>query len=426
MTGALSLGIDLGTSGIRSAVLDGSGEVLSVAHGTYPAIDPDRIDANAWWVGATDCLQAQIDALKAKNIDPHEIGRIGIDGTSGSMVLTDAMLRPVTRALMYNSDGFLAEAAAIDRYAPDPHITRGSNSAAARALRLVSEDREKAAKHLLHQADFIAAKLIGRGAFSDYNNTLKTGFDPELGDWPEWFDAVGLPRRILPEVLPAGTAVQQIDPSVAKAIGLSLDTIIHVGTTDSIAAFLAAAPLMIGAAVSSLGTTLAVKMLSETRIDAPEIGLYSHRLGDGWLVGGASNTGGGVLASLFTVEQLSQLSMRIDPSKPSPLHYYPLLSAGERFPINDPMLAPCMKPRPEDDAEFLHGLLESVARIEARCYAEIAARGAQQPTLLVTAGGGASNDVWTAIRTRVLGLEIKKARYTDAAVGVAQLIAQES
>lgn len=426
MRGALCLGIDLGTSGIRSAVLDENGQVLSMARGTYPATNPQQIDAIAWWDGATDCLHAQIAALRALGIDPREIARIGIDGTSGSMVLTDALLRPVTRALMYNSSGFQAEAAAIARYAPDPHITRGSNSATARALRLVKEDPEKTARHLLHQADFIAAKLMGRGGFSDYNNTLKTGFDPELGDWPDWFGDVGLPRNILPQVLPAGAPVQQIDPSIADAFGLSPDAIIHLGTTDSIAAFLAAAPLKIGAAVTSLGTTLAIKMLSDTRIDAPDAGLYSHRLGKGWLVGGASNTGGGVLASLFTVEQLTQLSTQIDPSIPSPLDYYPLLTAGERFPVNDPLLAPRMTPRPKDDVEFLHGLLESIARIEARCYAEMAFRGAQLPTSLVTAGRGASNDVWSDIRARVLGFEITKAQHTDAAIGVARLIAQEN
>ena len=40
------------------------------------------------------------------------------------MVLTDANLVPVTRALMYNSSGFMAEAEAIARHAPNPLITQ--------------------------------------------------------------------------------------------------------------------------------------------------------------------------------------------------------------------------------------------------------------------------------------------------------------
>lgn len=38
--------------------------------------------------------------------------------------------------------------------------------------------------------------------------------------------------------------------------------------------------------MSSLGSTLAVKLLSENRVDDAAYGVYSHRLGDAWLVGG--------------------------------------------------------------------------------------------------------------------------------------------
>ena len=49
--------------------------------------------------------------------------------------------------------------------------------------------------------------------------------------------------------------------------------------------------------VTSMGSTLAVKMLSTTRVDDSDRGIYSHRLGDLWLVGGASNVGCAVLRS---------------------------------------------------------------------------------------------------------------------------------
>lgn len=92
--------------------------------------------------------------------------------------------------------------------------------------------------------------------------------------------------------------------------------------------------------VTSLGSTLAVKLLSTSRVDDSRYGIYSHRLGDKWLVGGASNTGGAVLRQLFSNEQLQELSAQIDPSKPSPLDYYPLPKVGERFPEADPNKEP--------------------------------------------------------------------------------------
>ena len=417
----LSLGIDLGTSGIRSAVVDASGNVLATARADYGKLDPDQIDALFWWKGVVNCLKDQVNEMLTQGIDVARIDRIAVDGTSGTMVLTDANLTPVTSALMYNSGGFEAEAERISSYAPIPHIARGTASALARMMRLQAQDAGEKAAHLLHQADFIAAQLMGQGGYSDHNNALKTGFDPEVGVWPSWAKAAGVRTDLLPRVVPAGQAQSVISKDVAALVGLPPTITIHAGTTDSIAAFLACTPLKLGAAVTSLGTTLVVKMLSPKRIDAPEIGLYSHRLGGHWLVGGASNTGGGVLRHFFNADQLEALSQQIDPSVESPLDYYPLLKTGERFPINDPNLAPRMAPRPESDVDFLHGLLESMARIEARCYASMADLGAEYPRLIHTAGGGSSNKVWSAIRSRVIGARIERPDQTEAAVGTAKL-----
>lgn len=413
----LSLGIDIGTSGVRTAVLEGD-TVVSSASADHFA-QADDLDATLWWNAVAICLHDQMAALDALKIARTDILRIAVDGTSGSMVLTDADLKPVSPALMYNTKGFDAEAAKIAVYAGDDHITSGSNSALARAMRLVNSAMGKP-RHLLHQADFIAAKLMGQGGHSDFNNALKTGFDPETERWPLWIGEV-IDPSLLPSVHCPGDPVQVIGHSIAQAFGLSPKAMVHAGTTDSIAAFLACSPIIEGNAVTSLGSTLAIKLLSKTRIDDPKIGLYSHRLGDLWLVGGASNTGGAVLKCFFTSEQIVALSARIDPSQPSGLSYYPLLQPGERFPINDPNLAPRMTPRPSDDAEFLYGLLEGIAMIEARCYAEIKARGGDMPNVIFTAGGGSQNEIWAQIRSRQLSARLEVAQSTEAAIGAARL-----
>lgn len=89
-----------------------------------------------------------------------------------------------------------------------------------------------------------------------------------------------------------------------------------------------------------MGSTLAIKLLSTKRIEDARFGVYSHRLDDKWLVGGASNTGGAVLKNFFTDEQLQKLSEQINPMKASPLDYYPLEAVGERFPVADPNMVP--------------------------------------------------------------------------------------
>jgi sugar (pentulose or hexulose) kinase len=167
-----------------------------------------------------------------------------------------------------------------------------------------------------------------------------------------------------------------------------------------------------------------LKLLSDRRIEDTRYGIYSHRLGDRWLVGGASNTGGAVLKQFFSTEELAQLSRTIDPDQESSLDYYPLLKPGERFPINDPQLLPRLEPRPETAIEFLHGLLESIARIEASGYRLLQELGATPLQCVYTAGGGAANPVWSQIRSRQLGVTVRRSTQTEAAYGTARLAMQ--
>src|SRR5262249_34407704 len=150
---------------------------------------------------------------------------------------------------------------------------------------------------------------------------------------------------------------------------ISADAVIVAGTTDGCAAFLATGASEAGEGVTSLGSTLVLKLLSDRPIFAPEQGVYSHRLGERWLVGGARTSGGGALLRFSDGAGMRELGGRLGPDQPTGLDFYPLPAAGERFPIADPKLEPRVSPRPADDATFFQGLLEGIAAIEARAYA---------------------------------------------------------
>ena len=420
----LALGIDLGTSGIRATVIDQDCNVVADARGPHRGAQDSDVNAALWWLSVADCLDLLMGKLKAAGRKPTEIARAAVDGTSGSMVLVDAELRPVTPALMYNSKGFDVEARQIASVAPPDAITRGANSAMARMLRLQNLDQADAAQHLLHQADFILARFVGRAAGSDDNNALKLGFDPETRRWPDYAEAAGVKTGLLPTVTSPGQPVARIAADVAERFGLSPDLMLHAGTTDSVAAFMASGACDVGDAVTSLGTTLAIKLLTPQRVEAPAQGVYSHRLGDMWLAGGASNTGGGVLAAYFTVDDLVRLSAQIDPGISSGLDYYPLIHPGERFPINDPDYPPRLSPRPDDPALFLHGMLEAIARIERDGYLALSQLGAPALRRVFTSGGGAKNPVWSQMRARMLGVRCLPSLSDAASVGVARLALQ--
>lgn len=74
--------------------------------------------------------------------------------------------------------------------------------------------------------------------------------------------------------------------------------------------------------------------------------------------------------------ELEARSSDIDPSTDSPLEYYPLQrgTVGERFPTNDPLKKSILEPRPENRTEYLHGLLQAIARSRERVEIVAASR----------------------------------------------------
>ena len=117
------------------------------------------------------------------------------------------------------------------------------------------------------------------------------------------------------------------------------------------------------------------------------------------------------------------MTPQLRPDQTTGLSYYPLNTAGERFPINDPGLQPKLDPRPDNDVAFFQGMLEGIAEVEWLAYEALRQAGAPAVQKIYTAGGGASNDAWTNIRQAKLGIEIGQAQSREASTGVARIAA---
>lgn len=409
----VALGIDVGTSGARVAALDAAGDMVA-SEALHFAPDTDLAEPDVWWQAASGCLDRLREAIPL-----DAVTGLAVDGTSGTVLGLDAAGMPVGPAIMYNVPcPDAAIIAAVDAAAPSDSPARGANSALARAIALM---RRPGVVRVLHQADWIAAKIVGFEGVSDANNALKTGYDPVAEVWPAWIADAGMPIAALPPVVAPGRPVRRLGPTARERFGLPPDAQLHGGTTDGCASFLATGASAPGDAVTALGSTLVLKLFSDRPISAPRFGIYSHRMGDLWLVGGASNTGGAVLRHFFDDADLARLTPLLAPDLPTGLDYYPLLKPGERFPVNDPAFAPRLAPRPESDAVFLQGLLEGIARIEAMGYRKLDELGAPALRSVRTVGGGAVNTAWSDIRQTRLGVPFLPARASDAAAGTARL-----
>ena len=407
------LGIDFGTSGARSCVIDAEGRIVAEDKRDFGTLE-DYERAGIWREALWDLVAALPPAIRTQLSD------IALDGTSGTVLACDEELSPRHPPLLYNDDRAVDEAALIAKTATPGHPAAAVTSGLAKVLWLKKRLGLTGARLYLNQADWLSGLLTGRVGMTDYHNALKMGLDLDELKWPAWVEYLA-DVDYLPVPAAPGARLATVSRPRARYLGINPRCMVHAGTTDSIAAFLAAGVTRSGDAVTSLGSTLVLKLLSDTRVESADHGVYSHWYGSRWLAGGASNAGGAVLRQFFDDRQLAALSERIDPAVASPLDYVPLPKAGERFPVNDPALAPRLTPRPADDAEFLHGLLESLARIEAKGYGLLEELGATPVARVETAGGGAQNPAWMPIRQRLLGIPVARATHTQAAYGAALL-----
>ena len=248
------------------------------------AANPESTRAPEVWRATFDDVLGDL----VTQVDAQNIRAIAVDGTSGTLLAVDADGEVLAPPRMYNDtvedDEILA---AIARVAPSTSAVHGASSALARSIEIEREAltmNEPA--RIVHQADWLAGRLLGRYDVSDENNALKTGYDAVARCWPDWLEQAGANRQRLPRVVAPGTKIGMITEASAARFDLAEHVAIVAGTTDGCASFLATGAVQAGEAVTALGTTLTVKLLSNEPIYAPEYGIYSHRFGDRWLAGG--------------------------------------------------------------------------------------------------------------------------------------------
>jgi len=437
----LSLGIDIGTSGVRAVVLDKQQQIIAEAQCKLEKSRAFRDKSQAvigysqnplqWWHGIEQVIPTIKSILIKKDYTLQAITHLAIDGTSGTVLLADQKGKPLCDALMYNDQRSLSEADTIKKIAPDHTAAMGASSGLAKILYLHHQLTNKAIHYALNQADWINGKLLGKYGISDSNNALKMGYDAQSHCWPDWLLNLliknNIEPSILPEVVIPGQNIGPISTDIAQQFGFSKELQICAGTTDSTAAIIASGALEAGQAITSLGSSLVMKIISRQPIFDKISGVYSQPYGKLWLVGGSSNSGGEVIKQFFNSDQVTQMTRELDIKSSQTefsllnLKYYPLSSPGERFPVQNPLLEPRFIPEAESDIDFFQAILEGMADIETLAYNKLLDLGAPYPKRIISIGGGAANKSWRMIRQQKLSVPVVMAEQQQAAAGAAML-----
>ena len=420
----LGLGLDLGSSGLRIALVsggdDGPPQLLIEHSSPYPR---PFSDPRGWREG----LIALVAGLPAEW--RRRVAAIAIAGTSGTLLRcrSDGQLLAgeAGLALPYHHSCPEQAAEALRLTGDSASPAASASGSLARALRLLAAPMVPAAGSpapatgllLRHQADWLMGWLLGELRWGEEGNNLRLGWDLQHQRWAGTIAQQPWAAE-LPQIRPSGSVLGELGAEACQSLGLPPHCRVVAGSTDANAAVLAADPQP-GDGITVLGTTLVLKQFVERPIQAP--GVSCHRVDGRWLLGGASNAGAGILRRFFNDEQIGELSRQIDPDRPTGLDLLPLPGRGERFPVDDPELEPRLDPRPVSDARYLQALLEGLTELERQGWQRLQQLGAPPVRRVISLGGGARNPQWRALRQRALGIPVLQRPERSAALGMALL-----
>jgi sugar (pentulose or hexulose) kinase len=390
------LGIDCATQSSRSVLIDSDGNIYArhtidlapVQRGADGRLTQDPQS----WLTAIDG-HFEYAAKEAKSQD-LVIAGASISATSGTFVLTNHDGVPIAPAAMYN-DG------------------RAANPLA-RAEKIIGE--VGAGTYLFaHTPEYIVAHLTGKPLHTvstDWSHAMKTGVDLHEKSWSEGaLNTAHKSSITLPSVVAPGALLGRTK---------SGDIPIYAGMTDGCTAQISVGATSMGSAVSTLGTTLVLKVVGNKEIAGP--GFYSHLLPkERWLGGAASNLGG--ISFEKYQSEIKAWDQKAAEHGPASYTLYPLVGTGERFPVANKEMECVATGTAQNEIDEYRAILEGIAFAERYSFEILENAGAQISGAIYSAGGGARSAIWSQIRATVMNRPIAKVKDSGSDFGAAKIAA---
>ncbi|MBV7259058.1 xylulokinase [Erythrobacter crassostreae] len=402
------LGIDLGTSGVKSVIVDEDGAVLSQSTAALSVQRPNPLWSEqapaAWW----EATKASIICLPEKQ--RASVKGIGLSGQMHGAVLldkTDVVLRP---AILWNDGRSAPYCAALDPMARKFTGNLAMAGFTAPKLSWVRENEPEifsATRKVLLPKDYLRLLLTGEKAseMSDASGTL--WLDVAERRWsPEMLAATGMDERYMPALVEGAEVSGKLRRAVADELGLPVVPVAG-GAGDQAAGAIGAGVTDPGQAFLSLGTSGVVFAASGGFEPAPENGVHAfcHALPDRWhamtvMLSAAACLDWVTRLTGFTdvPSALEAAAYNDTPASKLPL-FLPYLS-GERTPHNNPSAKGVFFGMSQETgpAELVRSTLEGVGfglrdGLDAM---------ASKPDQLSVIGGGAQSEHWAQILADIL------------------------
>ncbi len=431
----LLLGVDLGTSGVKTLLLRDDGTVAGIAVAPLTLSTPragwSEQDPAAWWTALRESLRT---LLTTTGVDPRNIAGVAISGQMHGAVLLDKAGEVVRPCILWNDQRSAPQCDWITKRVGGRDALLGlvANPAlagfTAPKLLWVREHEpevwERVATVLLPK-DYLVYKLTGElgSEASDASGTLL--FDVRRRVWSdEMLSLLDLPRTIVPLCRESSDRVGVVTDEAADACGLAVGTPVMAGGADNACAAVGAGVIGPGRLLSSIGTS--GTLVAPTA--APEVDpggrahTFCHAAPSTWYVMGVMLSAGGALSwfgetcARAVVQEAEATGRNVFdlllegaagvPAGAEGLLFLPYLS-GERTPHGDPNARGvfCGLSLRHTTAHLTRAVVEGVT-FGLRDSLDIVTSMGVSADQVYAVGGGARNPFWRQLQADVLGLPV--------------------
>lgn len=257
------IGIDIGTSGTKSILVDEEGRLIASATAEYPMQQPQNgwaeQDPEDWWNGVCVTLR-QI----TRSVPKECIAGIGLSGQMNSLVMLDKADSVIRPAILWCDQRTGAECEQIERIiGREKLVAITANPAlpgftASKLVWVKDHEPENYAQcaHILLAKDYIRFKLTG-----EYATEVSDASGMQLLDVPgrcwskEVCDALGVDMTWLPKVYESPEVTGFVKVDVAALTGLPAGIPVAGGGGDNAAAAVGTGVYAQGKAFTSIGTS---------------------------------------------------------------------------------------------------------------------------------------------------------------------------
>jgi len=417
------LGIDLGTSSVRTLSLGEDGKVMAVQGRDYAIREPQpgfaEQSMDEWWEATVDCLRR---LLRLEKLRGAQVRSVGLSGQMHGLALLDRKGNPLRDAIIWpdrRTAGICREwarsigADAISAIAGLPLAT----GFMAPSLSWVKRNEPRLyaeAGYALLPKDYIRYRLTGKIATDVTDASGSLLFDVAHRRWSgELAEKFDLDERLLPPIAETTELAGEISESASEATGLRAGTPVAAGGADIAMAALALGIGKPGAVAVSIGTGGTVI----TGIDRLVIDRRMHSFcgagRDRWILMGATLSAGLSLSwfarnvaiplDAGTVDEDESVIERLlreaegVPAGSEGLFFAPYI-CGERTPYMDPLAKGCFVGLSlrQGRAHMVRAIMEGVAY--SLCDSLDIFKELRIPIdTILCSGGGSRSPLWRRI-----------------------------